>query len=403
MKENFRKKILKNGMTVLFEKREIPVMSMIFAVKSGGINESLDEKGISHFIEHMLYKGTKKRSAKKIAEDIEKTGGELNGFTSEELTGFWCKIPSKNLYSALDVLMDLVKNPVFDEKELEKERKVIFEEMKLYKDNPRLHVLNEIQKILYTGTLSVDLIGTQKTMNSLSNKKLVDKFKKIYTPENMIFCSVGNGDFKKLINILEKNFKSSRREISKQDFKKKNEIKYEKRKGLDQANLVFAFHSPISSNKDSYAAHLLLSLMVGGMSSRLFSEIREKRNLAYAVKGEFNCNKEFSYSYIYVGTTKENVEKVKELILREFEDVSKNLRKKEFDKIKKQVIGNYEISMEDSQTQMINLLASEFHNKAEDFYEFSKNIAKVKINDIKRLASLVSEKNYSFYALIPED
>jgi predicted Zn-dependent peptidase len=403
MKENFRKKILKNGMTVLFEKREIPVMSMIFAVKSGGINESLDEKGISHFIEHMLYKGTKKRSAKKIAEDIEKTGGELNGFTSEELTGFWCKIPSKNLYSALDVLMDLVKNPVFDEKELEKERKVIFEEMKLYKDNPRLHVLNEIQKILYTGTLSVDLIGTQKTMNSLSKKKLVDKFKKIYTPENMIFCSVGNGDFKKLINILEKNFKSSRREISKQDFKKKNEIKYEKRKGLDQANLVFAFHSPISSNKDSYAAHLLLSLMVGGMSSRLFSEIREKRNLAYAVKGEFNCNKEFSYSYIYVGTTKENVEKVKELILREFEDVSKNLRKKEFDKIKKQVIGNYEISMEDSQTQMINLLASEFHNKAEDFYEFSKNIAKVKINDIKRLASLVSEKNYSFYALIPED
>jgi predicted Zn-dependent peptidase len=376
---------------------------MIFAVKSGGINESLDEKGISHFIEHMLYKGTKKRSAKKIAEDIEKTGGELNGFTSEELTGFWCKIPSKNLYSALDVLMDLVKNPVFDEKELEKERKVIFEEMKLYKDNPRLHVLNEIQKILYTGTLSVDLIGTQKTMNSLSKKKLVDKFKKIYTPENMIFCSVGNGDFKKLINILEKNFKSSRREISKQDFKKKNEIKYEKRKGLDQANLVFAFHSPISSNKDSYAAHLLLSLMVGGMSSRLFSEIREKRNLAYAVKGEFNCNKEFSYSYIYVGTTKENVEKVKELILREFEDVSKNLRKKEFDKIKKQVIGNYEISMEDSQTQMINLLASEFHNKAEDFYEFSKNIAKVKINDIKRLASLVSEKNYSFYALIPED
>ena len=403
MKENFRKKILKNGMTVLFEKREIPVMSMIFAVKSGGINESLDEKGISHFIEHMLYKGTKKRSAKKIAEDIEKTGGELNGFTSEELTGFWCKIPSKNLYSALDVLMDLVKNPVFDEKELEKERKVIFEEMKLYKDNPRLHVLNEIQKILYTGTLSVDLIGTQKTMNSLSKKKLVDKFKKIYTPENMIFCSVGNGDFKKLINILEKNFKSSRREISKQDFKKKNEIKYEKRKGLDQANLVFTFHSPISSNKDSYAAHLLLSLMVGGMSSRLFSEIREKRNLAYAVKGEFNCNKEFSYSYIYVGTTKENVEKVKELILREFEDVSKNLRKKEFDKIKKQVIGNYEISMEDSQTQMINLLASEFHNKAEDFYEFSKNIAKVKINDIKRLASLVSEKNYSFYALIPED
>jgi len=400
MKGNFKKKILKNGMTVLFEKRDVPVISLIFAVKSGGINESLEEKGISHFIEHMLYKGTKKRSAKQIAEDIEKNGGELNGFTNEELTAFWCKVPSKNFSQALEVLTDLIKNPLFDEKEMEKERKVIFEEMKLYKDNPRLHVLNEIQKSLYTGTLSVDLIGTHETMNALNRKKLLDKFKEVYVPENMIFCAVGNGDFKKIISFLEKNFKSTKGNISKQTFEKKNEIKYEKRKGLDQANLVFAFHSPIASDKNSYATHLLLTLMGGGMSSRLFSEIREKRNLAYSVKGEFNCNKEFAYSLISVGTTKENVEKVKEIILKEFEDVSKNLKQKEFEQIKKQVIGNYEISMEDSQNQMINLLISEFHNKAEEFYKFTQNISKVKLEEVKKLAKI---KDYSFFVLIPED
>ena len=149
LKKNFQKKVLKNGMTILFEKRDLPVISMAFAVRNGGINEFKEEKGISHFIEHMLYKGTSKRNPKQIAEKIERNGGELNGFTSETTTAFWCKMPSDKLKVALDVLSDMVKNPLFDEKELEKERKVIFEEIKMYKDTPRLCVFNEIQKQLY--------------------------------------------------------------------------------------------------------------------------------------------------------------------------------------------------------------------------------------------------------------
>src|SRR3989344_2995410 len=130
MKVNFYRKVLSNGMTVILEKRNLPIVSVAFAVRNGGINEKEEEKGISHFIEHMLYKGTPSRNAKRIGEEIEKNGGELNGFTSEEITAYWCKMPSKHLDIALNVLSDMVQNPLFDEKELEKERLVIFEEIK---------------------------------------------------------------------------------------------------------------------------------------------------------------------------------------------------------------------------------------------------------------------------------
>ncbi|MEJ2268121.1 MAG: pitrilysin family protein, partial [Nanoarchaeota archaeon] len=155
---NFQRKVLKNGMTILFEKRDLPIVSVAFAVRNGGINESEEEKGISHFIEHMLYKGTPTRNAKKIAEEIEKNGGELNGFTDECITAYGCKMPSKHVNVALNVLGDMVKNPLFDEKELEKERKVIFEEIKMRKDNPMTFVFDKLNNILYTGTLGLDLI-----------------------------------------------------------------------------------------------------------------------------------------------------------------------------------------------------------------------------------------------------
>jgi predicted Zn-dependent peptidase len=177
MKPIFHRKVLKNGMTIILEKRNLPVVSVAFAVRNGGVNEKEEEKGISHFIEHMLYKGTPTRDAKKIAEEIEKRGGDLNGFTSEEITAYWCKMPSRNLNIALEVLGDMVKNSLFDEKELQKERKVIFEEIKMSHDNPRMHSMDEIQKLLYNGTMRINLAGTFKTMNSITREKMLSKFR----------------------------------------------------------------------------------------------------------------------------------------------------------------------------------------------------------------------------------
>ena len=400
--QNFYRKILANGMTLIFEKRNIPVVSVAFAVRNGGINESIEEKGISHFIEHMLYKGTPNRNAKKIAEDIERVGGDLNGFTADVITAYWCKMPSKYLNLALNVLSDMIKNPLFDKKEFEKERKVIFEEIKMCKDNPFKHVFNGIEKTLYDKPFNIGILGTYETLNSISRDEMVKKFKKIYTPNNLILAVVGDADFDEIINFAKKNFGDEKGKVPVFKIKKKNKSKIEKRKGLDQANLVFAHHVPLSADKRHYAAYVLSCLMAGGMSSRLFTEIREKRNLAYAVKGDSNINNDFSYNLIYIGTTKENVEIVKRLILKEFEKVAKGLMDKELNQIKKQLIGNYYISMEDSQSQMVNLLLSEICGNANEFYEFEKNIQNVKLKDVKELAKNATQK-FSFFALVPED
>ncbi|MGY4884703.1 MAG: M16 family metallopeptidase [Nanobdellota archaeon] len=401
MNKNFYRKVLKNGLTIILEKRDLPVVSVAFAVRSGGINEKENEKGISHFIEHLLYKGTPTRDAKNIAEEIEKRGGELNGFTSEEITAYWCKLPSRHLKIALEVLSDIIKNSLFDETELEKERKVIFEEIKMYHDNPRVHSIDEIQKLLYNGTMKINLAGTFDTINSLTRDKIINRFKQVYTPNNLILCVVGNADFNSLVKFAEKTFDNTKSKISIEKFDKENNSKVEERVGIDQANLVFAYHVPLANDKKSYSSLVLNSLMADGMSSRLFSEIREKRNLAYAVKGESNINKNFAYNLIYVGTMKENVHKVKDLILNEFEKVGDFLEVNEMNKIKEQLIGNYQISMEDSQQQMINLLAYELQGNASDFYNFEKNILNVKLEDIKKLAK-EAKKNHSFFALIPK-
>ena len=399
MQPRFYRKVLNNGMTILFEKRDLPVASVVIAVRCGGINEKPSEKGISHFIEHMLYKGTPTRNSKKIAEEIEKNGGELNGFTDEAITAYWCKLPSKHLELALDVLSDMVKNPLFDEKEIEKERKVIFEEIKMRRDNPHIYVMDSIQEELYKGTLGIGLIGTYETMKAIDRKKLVEKFNQVYQPNNMILGIVGDADFDKIVNFAEKSFENKKGKVSQIKFSLSNGSKIEKRKGVDQANIVFAYHVPVSTNKQSYTAEVLGTLMASGMSSRLFHEIRDKRNLAYSIRGDSNITKFFAYNTIYVGTTKENVEKVKKLILEEFGKVSKGLSEEELNQVKEQIIGNYHLSMEDSQSQLINLLINEIDGNAKEFYDFEKNIRAVKLKDVRKMANV---KKYSFLALVPE-
>ena len=270
MPKRFQRKILKNGMTILFEKRDIPVVSVAIAIKHGGIHEKENEKGISHFIEHMLYKGTPTRDSKQIATEIEKNGGELNGFTSEEVTAYWCKMPSIHANIALDVLTDMVKNPLFDENEIEKERKVIFEEMKMRKDSPRIFIFDEIQSHLYKNPFGKNLIGTKETLKEIERKDLVKKFSEIYTPNNMIICVVGNYSMEKIVKWTEENFTKKGKKIHQIKIEKKNTSKIEKRKGIDQANIVLAFHLPLAKDKKNYAAQLLMTLMGEGLSSRLF-------------------------------------------------------------------------------------------------------------------------------------
>jgi len=401
MRKKFYRKVLKNGMTLIFEKRDIPVISVAFAVRYGGINEEVNERGIAHFIEHLLYKGTKNRTHKEISEAIEKNGGIMNGFTEETITAFWCKMPSDKLKIALEVLGDMIQNPLFDEKEINKERKVIFEEMKIYHDTPRHYVFDKIQSMLYADPLGTPLIGTEKTLNSITRKKIIEKFNSIYSPRNLILCVVGDANLKELLSFVNKNFPSQKKGIiaKKMPIIKQNKIKIESREGIDQANLILAFHAPLSKDKKVYAAKVLMNIMANGLSSRLFHEIREKRNLAYSVAGDIVCNKHFSYCYVYAGVLKKNIEKVKKIILREFQKISNSLTAEELAKSKEQLIGNYKIASESSDNQMVQLLLSEVDDGVKDFYEFEKKIKAVKLKDVKNIAKI---KKYSFFALVPK-
>lgn len=233
MNENFNKKVLSNGMILLFEKRSLPIVSMCFVVKAGGINESFEEKGISHFIEHMVFKGTKNRNVMQISSEIEKKGGVLNAFTDETLTGFHCKMPSETWKIGMNVLGDLVSNPLFNEKEIEKERQVIFEEIKMRKDNPLICTFDKIQECLFSGTLSKNLIGDEKTMHSIDRAQLVKRFEETFVPKNMILCVVGDCKFEDVVNFVEENFEKKEASVEKQDFGIKNESKEEARAGLD--------------------------------------------------------------------------------------------------------------------------------------------------------------------------
>lgn len=393
-----KRKVLSNGMTVIFKERKNGVVSVAFAVRFGAINEKEEHKGIAHFIEHMLYKGTPTRNTHKISSEIEKNGGELNGFTSESVTAFWCKMPSRHLGVALDVLSDMVKNPLFDEEEVDKERQVIFEEMKMYQDNPRMHVFDKIKEQLYKGDFALPVIGTTKSMNSNSRQRLKDFFDKVYIPKNMILAVVGDADFDYICKYAQDNFSDKKGDkISYPNVEEKNGENIEKRTGIDQANLVFAHHVPLGEEND-YTAQVLITLLAGGMSSRLFSEIREKRNLAYAVKGFHESESKFSYSGIYIGTTPENVDKVKELIIKEYDKVSKELDEEELESVKEQIIGNYFISMEDSHSVMIDLLTNEIKGNALEADKFVENIRAVKLENVKKMAKL---KSWSMFALVP--
>lgn len=172
MNRNFYRKRLDNGIKVLFEERKIPVVSVSAAVRFGAQYETADIKGISHFIEHLVFKGTKTRKVDEIPRAVEKKGGIINAFTSEGITAYWNKMPAKHFSLSADIARDLVLNPLFEKEPLERERKVILEEIKMYHDNPATHVLEKIKEMLYEKPFNMSVAGTYETVSKLSREKV---------------------------------------------------------------------------------------------------------------------------------------------------------------------------------------------------------------------------------------
>lgn len=392
------RKKLKNGMIVVLEKRDLPVVSFSITNRFGAAYEESNIKGIAHFMEHLVFTGTKTRTHEDISREIEKKGGILNAFTSHEVTSFWFKLPSEHLFAGMDIITDMLKNPKFDEKKFEKEKKVILEEIKMYHDNPQYAVGEQIEKNMFEKPFGELIIGSKETISKLNRDFVAEYFKKVYSPENFIVTIVGNADFEKVCAYLEKNFSSEGKKPKILDIKKKNKETLEERSGIDQAHLIFAVHAPLMGTQEYATLEVLDAYLANGMSSRLFLKIREEKGLAYAVKSSITGEKNYSVYSIYVGTTKEALPEVKKIILEEFENV-KDMTEKDLRESKERLIGLKKVSSEESANVMNELIFYELVGNAEDYYKHEEEIKKVKLEDVKKLSKI---KEYSTAAISPK-
>jgi len=398
MKEpEFYRERLDNGITVVFEKRSSPVVAVSTSVKFGAQYETEDIKGISHFIEHLVFKGTKNRNVTEIPFEIENKGGIINAFTAEELTCYWNKLPSKHFRLGIDISRDLAVNPVFEAEALERERKVILEEIKMYHDNPSSHVMEKIKEMLYEKPFSMSIAGTHKTVSSLSRQRIIDLFNSIYSTDHMILCVVGDASWEGVLEEARK-FPKTKKVINDVPIVLKNGECLEKRKGIDQAHEVIGFHMPKLNDKNRYAAEIFETILGGGMSSRLFQEVREKRGLCYAIKTSLEQSKDYAYGVVYAGTVKEKIKEIRDIVLREIKKL-KNLKQSDFNESKERIIGLRQISKEKCDSTMIELLQEELGGTAKDYYEYEAKINKVKLKEVQDLSNL---KGHSFVALVPE-
>ncbi len=391
---DFYKKKLKNGATILFEKRDLPAVSFGIGVKQGFAYEKEREKGISHLTEHLIFKGTKKRSFKQITQEIEKKGGILNGFTDEETTAFWSKIPSKYFSKGAEIISDLMFNAKLNEKDFEKEKKVVFQELQMHKDIPEHYVIDKIKELMYKKPFGLSGIGTEKSLKNLRNKDILSFYRKRYSTNNMIFSAVGDTSLKEVENIA-KMFPEKKGKIQKVNPSKISKHLVEKRQGINQAKLVLGFHIP-KHKSQRYVYEVVNAFLTKGMSSKLFEEMREKRSLVYDVSGSLEIGKNFSHYLIYLGTTKDKIRKCKEIILKEMRNLKK-LKEKDLEEVKEQLIGLRKIGSEESVNVMEKLISEEVLGDAREFYDYENKINKIKLKDIKK----TKFNKYSSLALLP--
>ncbi len=379
--------VLKNGLTVLIKQKPTNAVAVEVTVKVGSNHETSKNRGISHFVEHMLFEGTKKRNAQQIANDIEKIGGEINALTDNERTSYYTLVLYKHLERALDVLSDIIQNPLFDEKIIEKERKVVLDEISLTTDDPKIHQWMLFQKALYQKhNCRYPVYGTRECVLNLKRKDFLDFYHKYYVPNNTIISVVGNID-KQVLKKIGHYFTFSEKPVPKRKELIEPETKplnfVEKRKIL-HSYMVLGFKTVPRNHPDSFVFDVIRSDLGRGQSSKLFQEIRTKRGLAYIVGAHYEAGEDYGWLAVYVGTDKKNLRKVKNIILKEFRHL-KNLSANDLKDAINFIEGDHLLSNEDNHALADTISVWEVIGKPYSVEDYIKNIKKVKKDDIRRI------------------
>ena len=351
---------LPNGLRVVGEKlSHVRSCNIGIWVKVGSMNEAPEENGMSHFIEHMVFKGTKTRSARDIAEEMDMVGGQLNAFTSKECTCYYAKVTDDELELAVDILADLALRPVFDEKELNKERGVVLEEIAMVEDTPEDLVHELLAEAQYNGSLRYPILGPGKLIRSYTRQDMLRYWSRHYVPENMVLSIAGNYDWDHLLKLVERYFDEfPNQQGEEMPFVPQQFVsgRLARSKDTEQLHICMGFPGVESNNDDIYPLSVFNNALGGGMSSRLFQRIREELGMAYSVYTYPSSYRGVGSFNLYAGTNPENGETV----LREIQEqmaifLRDGMTEKEFKSAKAQLRGGYVLGLESSSGRMQSL------------------------------------------------
>jgi predicted Zn-dependent peptidase len=364
----YRKVVLDNGVRLVMER--MPALKSVTIgiwVNVGSRDEEAGEEGFSHFIEHMFFKGTATRSAARISREIDALGGEMNAFTTRETTTFYVKVLDEQLRPGLALLADLFHHSRFPAREIEKEKQVVLEEMRMVRDDPEEWVQDlHTQQIFGAHPLGRPILGTAATITQLSRQDILGYIRRHYHPQDTVVAVAGNFDPKRLLPLLDAHFGRFERPAA----SKRNRWPAEihgglavHEKPLEQAHLCLGLKGISVEHKDRYAAALLNAVLGGNVSSRLFQEIREKRGLAYSIYSCLSAYSDGGMWSVYAGTRPSEAARVVELITKELARLcARGIHKDELARAKNQMKGSVMLGLESTSSRMGKLAKDELHH-----------------------------------------
>lgn len=361
----FKKYTLNNGVRIVCEK--IPYvrsLSIGIWVKTGSRNETTKNNGISHFIEHMLFKGTEKRNAREIAESIDNIGGQLNAFTGKECTCFYAKTLDTHIELVIDVLSDMFFNSIFATKDINIEKRVVMEEIGMYEDSPEELVHDILSETVWDGNpIGYSILGTKESIKTFDKEAIRDYMNNNYTPRNTVISVAGNFDEDLLRTLLVKYFEGWKSEFKQED--KLQQVKFNpglktKEKDTEQVHLCVGFNGIEHGDDKLYSLLAINNIFGGGMSSRLFQKIREKKGLVYSIYSYPSAYKDTGLFTIYAGMNPENLNSVLGMIAEEIKLLKKKgIKSADLEKSKEQLKGNYILGLESTSSRMNSIGKSE--------------------------------------------
>ncbi|MGE5299666.1 MAG: M16 family metallopeptidase [Acidobacteriota bacterium] len=403
----FKKEHLENGIPVVMEPiKNVRSVSVGVWVKVGSRYEMREENGISHFLEHMFFKGTKKRTTKDIAVDIDSIGGDLNAFTSRENTAFYIKVLDEHLDRGVDLLADIFVNSVFPEEEIEKEKKIIREEIKMVEDTPDDYIHDLFSTTVWGQEgLGQPILGLRETVASFTREHVIGHIKRYYGTKDIVIACAGNFSPEALIAILNKRFGGLRQgSMPKRGAAPafRRDVKVYS-KDMSEAHICIGVPGVSQASEERYAFFVLNTILGAGVSSRLFQEIREKRGLAYSVYSFTSSFSDTGLWGIYAGVSRKRIREVADLIVVEMLNLSNSLTDVELERAKNHLKGNLILGLESTNSRMNNLARQEIYFGA---YispdEIIKSVNMVSMKQIRELsARLIRKDLFAVTALGP--